>query len=279
MEDNQLIICDYAVAFIDLLGQRAAMHGRHLPQDREAAIKIVKKSVGRIIDTQKFFEDFYRSYASAETFYSKLPRQIQTVVPDMAPGALRWQYFSDGLVVYVPLGSGMVASPVASLYGLLLASGMLCMIGLAIGGPIRAGIDTGWAVEYRPNELYGAALAQAYTLESDVAQWPRVVVGEGLVAYLKHYASSGDDAPSARFRRWMATTCLDLLAADVDGNHIVDYLGPTYSEITKGVFEKPAIEDARMYVEQQIAHWRQANDMKLVKRYENVKSYLIKHAS
>lgn len=279
MEDNQLIICDYAVAFIDLLGQRAAMPERRLPRNKDAAIAIVKKSVGRIISTQKLFEDFYRSYTATETLYSKLPPHIQTAVPDMAPGSLKWQYFSDGLVVYVPLGSGMVTSPVASLYGLLLASGMLCLIGLAAGGPIRAGIDTAWAVEYRPNELYGAALAHAYTLESDVAQWPRVVVGEGLVGYLEHYATDGDNNPSSRFRRWMASTCLELLAVDVDGNHIVDYLGPVYSNITQSVLKKPAIEDARLYVEQQIVYWRQANDLKLVKRYENVKSYLSKHAS
>lgn len=274
MADDTLNICDYAVGFIDLLGQRAAMPERHLPQDKNQAVGIVKKSVGRIISTQKRFEDFYNSYAATETFYSKLPLSIQRAVPDMAPARLKWQYFSDGLVVYVPLGSGVVASPVSSLFGLLLASGMLCLVGMATGSPIRAGIDAAWAVEYRPNELYGSALAHAYKLESEVAQWPRVVVGEGLVGYLNHYATDGDDSPSSRFRREMGSLCLKLLSIDMDGNHIVDYLGPGYSMVTKGTLDKLAIERARRYVEDQIIHWRSENDIKLVERYEIVRSYL-----
>lgn len=279
MVDNTLHLCDYAVAFIDLLGQRAAMPERHLPPNEDEAVAIVKKSVGRIISTQKLFEDFYNSYASTETIYSKLPLPIKSAVPDMAPAQLKWQYFSDGLVVYVPLGSGVVASPVSSIFALLLASGMLCLIGLAAGSPIRAGIDAAWAVEYRPNELYGSALAHAYKLESEVAQWPRVVVGEGLVGYLQHYATDGDNSLSSRLRREMGSLCLKLLAVDVDGNHIVDYLGSVYSKVTKGELERPTIDRAQRYVEQQIAHWRQVNDIRLVERYEIVRSYLSQNAS
>lgn len=278
MHDDTLHLCDYAVAFIDLLGQRAAMPERHLPPNKDEAVAIVKKSVGRIVSTQKLFENFYNSYASAETFYSKLPSSIQRAIPDMAPAHLKWQYFSDGLVVYVPLGSGLVASPVSSLLGLLLASGMLCLIGLAARSPIRAGIDAAWAVEYRPNELYGSALAHAYKLESEVAQWPRVVVGEGLVGYLQHYATDGDNGASSQFRREMGSLCLKLLAVDVDGNHIVDYLGQGYRTVTKETLDKAAVVRAREYVEEQIVHWRQVNDMKLVERYEIVHSYLCSHA-
>lgn len=277
MSDDTLHICDYAVAFIDLLGQRAAMPERHLPPDKNEAVAIVKKSVGRIISTQKLFEEFYYSYASTETFYSKLPLSIQRAVPDMAPAQLKWQYFSDGLVVYVPLGSGAVASPVSSLFGLLLASGLLCLLGLAAGSPIRAGIDAAWAVEYRPNELYGSALAHAYELESEVAQWPRVVVGDGLVGYLQHYATDGNNSPSLKFRREIGALCLKLLAVDGDGNHIVDYLGSVYSSVTEGTFDKPTIDRARTYVEEQILHWRNENNAKLVGRYEIVRSYLSRY--
>jgi hypothetical protein len=279
MADDTLQLCDYAVAFIDLLGQRAAMPERHLPPNKEEAIAIVKKSVGRIVSTQKLFESFYNSYASSRSIYSKLPQSIQSSVPDMAPGQLKWQYFSDGLVVYVPLGSGLVASPVNSLLGLLLASGMLCLTGLAGRSPIRAGIDAAWAVEYRPNELYGSAVAYAYKLESEIAQWPRVVVGEGLVGYLQHYATDGDNETSSQFRRAIAALCLELLAKDIDDNIIVDYLGQGYRKVTKGALDKSAVENAQSYVEDQITHWRVADDKTLLQRYEIVRSYLSRKLS
>lgn len=269
-----LHICDYAVAFIDLLGQQAAMPDRHLPPDKQAAIEIVKKSVGRIIGTQKLFESFYASYSKTDSLYSRLPESTQSAVPDMAPAQLKWQYFSDGLVVYIPLGAGLIASPVSSIFGMLLASGMQCLVGLAAGSPIRAGIDVAWAVEYRPNELYGSALAHAYRLESQIAQWPRIVVGEGLIDYLKHYATEGDDSLSSQFRRRIAELCLDMIAVDVDGQHIVDYLGPGYSAATAGVLDQALIAQAKAYVERQIAHWQQANDIKLLSRYETVHAYI-----
>lgn len=279
MSNDTLNLCDYAVAFIDLLGQKASMPERHLPTNKDEAIAIVKKSVGRIISTQKLFEQFYGSYTSAPSIYSTLSSAAQHTIPDMAPGQLKWQYFSDGLVVYVPLGSGLVESPVNSIFGLLLASGMLCLIGMAAGSPIRAGIDAAWAVEYRPNELYGSAVAHAYKLESEVAQWPRIVVGEGLVGYLQHYATTGDNDVSSQFRREMGSLCLDLLATDVDGNHIVDYLGQGYRKVTKDTLDTSAISKARTYVEDQIAHWRLVGDKKLLERYEIVRSYLSRHAS
>lgn len=280
MANNTLHLCDYAVAFIDLLGQKAAMPERHLPPSKDEAIAIVKKSVGRIVSTQKLFENFYNSYSSPEaTLYSKLPPSLQQAIPDMTPGQLRWQYFSDGLVVYVPLGSGLVASPVNSLLGMLLASGMLCLLGLAAKGPIRAGIDAAWAVEYRPNELYGSALAHAYKLESEIAQWPRVVVGEGLVSYLQHYATDGDNSISSQFRRKMGAHCLELIAVDIDGNHIVDYLGQGYRRITRNTLNKPAIDQAQAYIEEQIAHWQHVGDIKLARRYEIVRSYFSCHLS
>ena len=77
----------------------------------------------------------------------------------------------------------------------------------------------------------------------------------------------------------MGSLCLELTTADIDGNQIVDYLGPVYSKVTKDTFNKPAIDEAKAYVEQQIAHWRQANDKKLAERYEAVQLYLSRHTS
>lgn len=274
MDKETLNLCDYAVAFIDLLGQKAAMPNRHLPNNKDEAIALVKKSVGRIVSTQKLFENFYNSHASRQIIYSQLPPAVQQQVPDMAPCELKWQYFSDGLVVYVPLGSTVVQSPVNGIFGLLLASGLLCLIGLAAGSPIRAGIDVAWAVEYRPNELYGSAVAHAHKLESEVAKWPRIVIGEGLIDYLKHYATSGGSDISSQFRREMAIRCQSLLAIDIDGNPIVDYLGHGYQEIAKNAIDVSVIEKAKAFVAEQISDWRMVGDKKLLERYEIVEKYL-----
>lgn len=277
MNDHSIHLCDYAVAFIDLLGQKAEMPSRHLPPDQSEAIAMVKKSVVKIVGTQNLFESFYTSFSSKEGLYSQLPKDVQERLPDMAPGELKRQVFSDGMVIYVPLGNGVVKSPVNSLFGLLMASGMLCGIGLGAGGPLRVGIDVAWAVEYRPGEIYGAAVAHAYQLESEVAQWPRVVVGEGLLDYLRYYAESSGEDISVQYRRKMAELCQRLISEDVDGQSIVDYLGGGFREAAPDGLGEEILIRARKFIDAQLHYWENERVDKLFQRYKNVQQYFESH--
>lgn len=273
MTDNNIRLCDYVVAFVDLLGQKAEMPDRHLPSDEAQALSLVKKSVGRIVATQNLFESFYKSYSSTSGLYSNLPKEVQRLAPDLAPGVLKKQVFSDGMVIYIPLGKGAVKSPVNSIFGLLVASGMLCATGLAGEAPLRIGIDVAWAVEYRPGELYGSALAHAYQLESQIAKWPRVVIGEGLLGYLQHYVDNSEEGMSGRYRREMASICLGLLSSDVDGQQFLDYLGENFNKAAPGAMTNNLIYKAKKYIESQLAFWEAQEDRVLADRYYTVRNY------
>lgn len=272
-ENDELILCDYAVAFIDLLGQRDEMLIRHLPEDKEKALDLVKRSVGRVVGTQKHFETYLNSIVSGPTIYQSFPTRLRDALPDMAPPEVKWQRFSDGFVVFVPLGDGMVRSPVNSIYGLLTASGMHCLVGLAGAAPIRAGIDVAWGVEYREGELYGAALCHSYKLESEVAQWPRVVVGDGLISYLKHYATTTGQGMSSQYRKGMADLCLSYIREDRDGVAILDYLGATFREMAGEAIGPDVLRKALGYVKQQLAKWQAEGNEKLERRYRELLSY------
>lgn len=279
MASDTLHLCDYAVMFIDLLGQRAEMPGRHLPTDPKEALALVKKSVGRIVGTQNNFQKFYEAYSSGESMYLHLPQEIQKTVPDMAPGELKWQRFSDGLVVYAPLGPGVIKSPVNSIFGMLIAAGYHCLIGLAAKSPVRIGIDAAWGVEYRPGELYGAALAYSYDLESKVAKWPRVVVGDGIVGYLRHYSQSNGSNLSSKHRKEMANICLNLFSVDTDGQTILHYLGNSFSEATRYKLDSEVIGKAIEYIQSQLQHWMENGDNELAHRYKQLSRYFTSHAN
>lgn len=277
MSGENINLCDYAVAFVDLLGQKAEMLGRHLPNDEQEAIALVKRSVGKIVGIQKLFESFYESHSSVTTLYSQLPKHVQDQAPDMAPGELKRQFFSDGMVIYIPLGQGIIKSPINSIFGLLVASGLLCAAGLAAKAPVRIGIDVAWAVEYKPGELYGSALAHAYRLESEVAKWPRVVVGEGLLGYLQHYADSPDSDISSQFRREMAALCRAMIAEDIDGQLIIHYLGPGYSKAVQSGIEGDIIDRAKEFIKLQFAKWEHEGVHMLAERYRIVGQYYQEH--
>lgn len=279
MSGENINLCDYAVAFVDLLGQKADMPGRHLPNDEQEAIALVKRSVGKIVGIQTLFESFYKAHSSGNTLYSQLPKPVQDQAPDMAPGELKRQFFSDGMVIYIPLGRGIIRSPINSIFGLLVASGLLCATGLAARGPVRIGIDVAWAVEYKPGELYGSALAHAYRLESEVAKWPRVVVGEGLLGFLQHCADSPGSDISRRFRREMAALCRAMIAEDIDGQQILHYLGRGFSKAVQPGIEGEIIDRAKEFIELQLAKWEQEGDRVLAERYRIVSQYYQEHRS
>lgn len=274
MSENNFEVCDYAVAFVDLLGQRASMPGRQLPEDPDEAVALIKGSVGRIIGIQDHLETFYKSYSSRESVFSQLPKEFQEGIPDAAPGELKWQYFSDGLVIYVPLGEGLNRAPATSIYSMLMASGCLLAVGLAGKSPLRIGIDVAWAVEYRPNQLYGAALAYSYAMESEFAKWPRVAIGEGLVAYLQHYGQSDAGSVSSRIRSQMANACLEMIGRDEDKVFFLDYFGPVFSRFSSEILTNDLRERVYVFAAEQLGKWTHSKDTALIEKYRRLVAYL-----
>lgn len=273
MDRNIPTACDYVVAFIDLLGQKEAMKERSLPDDEQKAIETIRQSVGKIIGTQEHFQTFLDAFTSERTLYSQLPRHMQNDLPDMASGELRWQRFSDGFVIYAPLGTGLLRSPANSIFAILMAAGTHCLLGLAGRSPLRIGIDVAWGVEPNPNEIYGAAVAYAHHLESSVAQWPRVVVGEGLIDYLHYYVDSASEDLSQQVRKLISERCLSFITSDTDGVQIVDYLGPDYRRVAGNAISLEVLTKANEFVSEQLIYWQYRDDQKLLGRYGEVKKY------
>lgn len=273
MDRNIPPACDYVVAFIDLLGQKEAMKSRHLPEDRNKAIETIRQSVGKILGAQEHFQIFLDAFTSEKTLYSQLPWHMQEYLPDLGPAELKWQRFSDGFVIYAPLGAGLLRSPATSIFGILMAAGSHCLIGLAGRSPLRVGIDVAWGVEPNPNEIYGAAVAYAHHLESKVAQWPRVVVGDGLIDYLYHYIASESYDLSEQARKLISEKCLCFVTSDTDGVPIVDYLGADFRRVAGNAISSEVLSKATDFVSEQLIYWQDREDQTLLGRYSEVARY------
>ena len=110
-------------------------------------------------------------------------------------------------------------------------------------------------------------------LESEVARWPRVVVGEGVVRAWNRVQSTSpqlfDDAMNITFARIQK----ELVFVDTDGQLAVDYLGSKMLELIGDDFEDlPAIIDAaHVEVERQLVQ-HSANE-KIRKKLESAGAY------
>lgn len=275
---DTLIFGHYLVAFVDLLGQRVKLKkfssiptGQNKTEHQEF-VALVKDTIGAVDDLQQTTRTFFNQFGKSEEAnllhrFPGLRKYDKTTI--------KFQHFSDGLVIYVPLMEDEGYSPAKSVYAALAACGMLCLIGLAKKRPVRIGVAIGIAAELRENELYGKAVADAYEAESFVAQYPRVVVTNEVLDYLKQKANKQCDKNDigCQLQSSTAQQCLSMLSPDFDGRFIVNYLGGFFRDHLQAGVDDDLNHIAYEYVSEELTRQQEKQDTKLAFRYSLLHGY------
>lgn len=235
-DDSALNFGNYCVSFLDLLGQRAALRGQTLlpptqsEEDRTALHRMLRNSVGSIAALQQRAETLIKSGEPNpdSELRAKIPSEQHALWDEMAKTKITTQRWSDGLVSFACLGDQEIKCHLNNVYSLFTLAGTLCFMGLASKKPIRGAIEIAWGVELHPGELYGAAIARAYELESEVADYPRIVIGPEMLKYLDLQCRNTNTDSFAQVDRELANLCRKMLLQDADGHVFLHYLGDTF---------------------------------------------------
>lgn len=279
MEEDSLTVSNYAAVFIDILGQRDGMKGCGLvPENKEEFLVAAKKSVGVISRLHSSFDTFYKALTENITNF-QIPEGDREKFTHLQTTKLKFQRFSDGLVVFISLAKDSTYSPVNGIYGLIASSGSLCLLGLASQTPIRGGADIAWGIELNENELYGCVVAKSYELESEVAKYSRIVLGNEVINYLKSLTQNSENDINSQYGREMANCCLEMVCEAPDGVFMVDFLGEGFRHYIANTLETSVYFEALAYIEAQIKHWRNENNSKLTERYEILYEYFMARKS
>lgn len=285
-EKPPIVFGYYLVAFIDLLGQKEAMAKfKGLPanssgEEYQEFVAAVKGSIGAIHDLQQSYKDFFAAYLNNEEPEPKLHKEMRGLYQKFKNTNIKFQHFSDGLVIYTPLMENEDLRPISSVYAILAASASLMLISLAMKRPIRGGVTVGLGAELNENEIYGPVVAEAYKLESEVAQYPRLVVGDELCNYLEHFkaASVKDPKEIQQYDFELSVICKGFLACDFDGYPIVNYLGDCFREKVAGhELNKEMIKRAHEYITTNLGRFQKEKNSKLAIRYSLLFSYFQHH--
>lgn len=275
-------LAKYVVAYIDLLGQRELLNKIEplCPQNRKQEEEL-KKAAGNAIRVIRDLHNRFKTYFSESTAQHipswLLPQQVKVYMELMA-SKIGSQGFSDGLILFISLRDPVQRG---SIFDFLRACGSLCLCQLASGHPVRIGVDLHFGVELEECGLYGPALANAYELESKIAQYPRVVVGDQVIWYLHRClevtANLDPQDYKGAYRRNLCVCCTEMLAQDSDGYPIVDYLGPGFRKYGAHKLNKAHILPVYKFVKAEAA--RYASDEKLAPRYSMLLDYFEKRLS
>ena len=276
---------NYCVSFIDLLGQRNAAKGQGLlpsissKAEDEAFQNSISDNVGGILQLQRDVEELDKvlSPDPNSPFRQALSDEEKIVWDEMQLAAVKTQYWSDGFVKFVCLGNQEIKCPVKGAFEIFCTAGYFCMLGLVKHRPVRGAIDIAWGMEIRPGELYGPAIVRAYELEREVAQYPRIVVGQEVIRYLEAHKANAGKEPEILANRDFAKRCLNMLVQDDDGHWILHYLGDEFRSSVTYEHHNHLYEKARNFAIQQLEKHRQLRNTKLAFRYSQLLAYFEVH--
>lgn len=284
--DREWVAYNYCVGFVDLLGQRDALRGQGLlkrpesDEQRNAFHDIWRNSIGAIIKLQERAEEMLAPILEqnlASPRRAELPPADRSTWDKMNRTKITTQRWSDGLVSFACLGGADVKCHVNGIFGIFGLTGTLCLLGLASGHPIRGAIEIAWGVELHPKELYGPAVARAYELESEVAQYPRIVVGPETIKFLEAHAVNSDQDVFLQTDRELASLCLNMLVQDADGYWLLHYLGEKFQLAITQAQHAELYSMARQFVYDQLITHQASRNTKLAFRYSHLVQYFDVH--
>lgn len=272
---------NYCISFIDLLGQRDALRGQGLlpainSEAGNAAIsRVIRDSIRPVLQLQRDVEDLVKAVSPNPNspIRMSLSRQKRAVYDEMQLKRVKSQYWSDGFVRFVCLEDAGIKCPLNGVTEIFQFSGYFCLLGLAQRHPVRGAIDIAWGVEASYGGLYGPVVANAYELESKVAQYPRIVVGQRVVDFLEAHLSNTNDDPFTQGNRSWAQLCRDMLLKDDDGQWIVHYLGATFQHSVTHTNHDFIQNKARAFLIDQLKEHRKSKNKKLTLRYNQLLNY------
>jgi len=278
--NDKMNIGYYAVCFIDVLGQQDRLRVlRGLPDQTDAAqmaafVQALEGTYGVVSGTRKLFLNFFKSYsAERRTDVSALTAEQRKQYSKMTNNPIHTASFSDSVLAFTSLADHDNKVPVSGLYGFIAAACSTTLLSLTAGHPVRGGIDIGIGMEIEEGEIYGPCLSRAYTLESRISQYPRIVVGQECLNYLNVTLRQEPKDVYAQVAIEIARGCLDLLTVDNDGNAIVDYLGKAFKSSIAHSLDPRTVKDAFENVIRLSEECRRTGDTKLAFRYTLLRNY------
>jgi len=266
LKNNDLIFQEYLVIYFDLIGQREVLRkitGIPVSESEKGQfLELVKKSVGRILMLRRAFENYFDGALSHVPNTDLVAPEHRQEFIESQKKNFHHYGLSDAIVIAVPfMNENENCTAINGIFSALTATCGIALLALSLKVPARAGIDVGVGVQIDNREIYGPALERAVRIEAELAEYPRLVVGQEFHAYLDSVENQKYQTRLGEIAANLAKRCRKLMVQDTDGRIILDYLGRNIREIFKNKIEKEIVLNAWNYIkEQHIKHIEEGND-------------------
>ncbi|MBI5184737.1 MAG: hypothetical protein HZA01_03300 [Nitrospinae bacterium] len=276
---NDLTFQHYLIVFLDILGQRRTLREiKDLPtneNEKEIFLDKIRKTVGKVDVLRNTFRDFFNASNSHVPNTGLVPPEHREEFIASQKSEAYFYGFSDSIIVAVPLmNNDENCTAINGVYSALVATCGIGFVSLAATIALRAGLDIGIGTKIEGHEIYGPALERAHFIESNLAEYPRFVVGKELINYLLGVENQQCNTRLGVMAKGMAKLCKEMIIRDTDGRFMLDFMGEKSKEAADDSINAKVVKLARDFVVSQ--HQKYVNDEneKLASRYFRLLKYI-----
>ena len=230
----------HLVIYVDLLGQTNELDKfRRMPtteEERQAVVEAIKRTGGHVYLIRSMLKDLILDATSQPPSGATLAQLPNDEARESFKRARTFEIkqigFSDCFVTSASLDDRGEAEGVtrvaATVYSALQGTAAAALLAAAHKIPMRGGVAIGTAVNIHDNEVYGPALADAYRLESKVAEYNRIVVSPTVFDFLNYLENLPQDTAFKQGASARARECREKLIcfAPDDGLPMLHILSP-----------------------------------------------------
>jgi len=278
-DDPKLNVEWYLTAFVDILGQKGPLRELKAlpsnPQEYDRLKETLDKTVFRVLALRSLFDSFFQAYLEKEDTV------VRRSIEHIAPGAfssdtgLVVTHVSDSIIISVPLT--FEKCHVTSLIGVnavVMAISGIWTVALSRGWPLRGGIDVGISTKLPGGEIYGASLERAYSLEHEIAGWPRIAIGNEFVSYLPVIQAQSEDCPGASIAASTAKLCSEMVTEDEQHQAYLDCLSAPVHQFLGAEMPSGTINALEAFIDREERRWLTKGETKLITRYHLLDQYV-----
>jgi len=237
------VISDYIVAHLDVMGQKELLDLlRKKPTDDQEE-KEFARARAETYDAILYFRQ--RVLAALQSSWQDAISMVPSLTDHTTARTRRHiGFFSDCIRVTLRYGDDRRRPPVLDVWHLLTSLSLTMIMCISNRIPIRGAIELGRGFELPDEDIYGPIAVDAYELESEIALYPRVVVGQELCSCLRGWVTELKERNRGYYdsNKSQIQRCNDMVSADKDGVPVLEYLGEdmrclfsSRSEITDAV--------------------------------------------
>ena len=282
----------YIVGLVDLLGQSRKLDelnslwwkmqgtcGVAEEENSKRIKELTSDTYGEVEYFRKLFTNSFNILKKSvleKTRNKNLSPDEQAFVKRMTEDMCTLRSFSDMIVFYAPLDSADELLARFGIAAMLYAYRCVLIAEFKEGIFFRGGVEVGIGTELGNGDIYGPVLNEAYRLEKEVADYPRIVIGKRLNEYIQ---CEGQATGMGEFLNSVLAKvndfCKGFICRDNDGEVIVDYLGEKAADLNRTMYNKTCnfVKRSMAKINYELTTHKKEGNQELAKRYEKLLAY------